>query len=531
MGRCVKCGQKFSGPEKECPGCGVALNNENIVQEKTGHSRQYIHEKPAERITGKKINPLAAAVVAIILFAVAVYYLPKYGDYRKIRQAVEDYNSYIGSMDGRGLMEMASAKAGLEMEKSGGLTAERLELLKAMHPPDSAIRGVKLAQERASVLLGSSVEGFGGAAGILKLVRENGVWKIEKIDWKMTIGGAESYGGIREIVLHGILPAPPLKKIPAQIMAETDFYAAVSTAVYSVRPEKPEMITEFTEFENPLLEFSRDGSKLLAAGYGNYRAGIFNTEGWSAMKNITMNNRPVSAAVLQDSFVISDAYGGFTTVRTMPGEGGPSRSSPDGSIQLHITAARNSKYIAAYTFNKKLSFYSVEKMEPVSVNKTFMPPVTCGAFLPGGNFFFAGTNSTRFMIWNLEDGRGKTYNISKVSGNSAITSLSFSPDGKYFVTTHTDSSVVLFDTETQKELKNFYVNDKGAMCSAFSPDGRFFATGHDGGWVYFWSIPEAAKLAAHKLHDGIIMDMKFMPGKPYLATAAYDHKIRVWDMH
>jgi WD40 repeat protein len=351
---------------------------------------------------------------------------------------------------------------------------------------------------------------------------------VEKVDWKIELG-AGVFNPAGSLRLAGLMPAAPVKKLPVNLIDEGAWPGA-GTAEYTVKPQPPEMALEITGLENPVMEFSPDGRHMLAAGYGNYTVRLYETAGWSVVKEFKASNRPVSIAAFDGYFVMSDAYGGFTTVKTLSFGGEPERVSVDGSVQPKVYASSNGKFLASVTFDKKFAVFDMINRQTTAQNTMLMPRITCGAFWPAGPYFFAGTDGPWFVIWDLaKGGFGRSYHISKVT-KCQVTSISFSPDGKYFVTTHNDSSIVFFETATQKELRNWYVRDKGTMASAYSPDGRFFATSNGRGWVYFWSAPDCRQLAAFELHKDMVLSLKFMPGEPVMATAGNDHAIRLWNM-
>lgn len=477
----------------------------------------------------KKFNPALILFFLAALAAAGVYFGPQYRDYLDAREAVIGYMIAVRDMDGKTMKELSSRKALEEMEKAGGLTKEKLALIKAFHPPSGRLLDIKITGNKAAAILTADAEEFKSASGIVKMIRENNEWKVEKVDWKIQLGAGGAYNSAKSIRMAGFIPAPPVKKIKEELYSEQDFFVPSYDVKYRIGASKPAMLNEIDGLDNPVMEFSPDGTKMLAAGYGNYIVKLYETSGWTVLKEFKMQHRPVSVAAFLDFFIISDAYGGFTRVNTLFGSGEPSRVTTDGSTQPHIYASQNLKYLASVSFGKKFSVYDAKTLEPVSVNTLFMPPLYSGAFWPNGPYFFCGMDSQWFMIWDLAAGKGRSYHIPKVT-KSVVTSISFSPDGKYFITTHNDSSIVLFETETQKMLRNYYVRDKGAMASAFSPDGKFYATSNGQGWMYFWSCPEAQQLAAFQMHDDMILSVKFIPGKAQMATAGNDHKIRIWDL-
>jgi len=58
--------------------------------------------------------------------------------------------------------------------------------------------------------------------------------------------------------------------------------------------------------------------------------------------------------------------------------------------------------------------------------------------------------------------------------SSAVSSVSFSPDGRYIISRGTtDKNVILWDAATGKEIRTFKIDSIHAPSASFSPDGRF----------------------------------------------------------
>lgn len=535
MPRCVKCGQLLSGEEKECPCCGIVLGGaqDSMIkdQSESAHGKSAFSKvAPEKKQTDRKPNPAGLIMILIIIAGAAYYFFrPDYADFQQARGVAVKYLECIDEMNIQCIKELTCAEERQNYETVAGYGQDIIKMINGLQPPQARITGIEKSGEGLLLSLVSDDAEYAGAAGIMRLVREYDAWKVKKIDWKIRIGNAAVYGGAKTLKLRSFIPAPGVKKLEEALNQDADFLPLFGDMEYRIEGRKPEIAKEFTEFEYPVFVFSPAGNYLLAAGYGNYLAKLFYVSGWNTAAECTMKRRPVSAAYCEDSFVLADAYGNFTAA--IPEGGWKFKDvASGGGTQPKIYGSPNRKYMVSVSFDKKMAVYEAKTFRLVAENTSFMPPLTCGAFWPQGPYFFAGTNTRKFIIWDLGTGGGRTYRVSKVT-ESMVTSVSFSPDGKYFVTTHNDSSIVLFETETQKEIRNYYVRDKSTFCSDFSSDGKYFATGHDKGWVYIWTVPDAKQAGAYKLHDDMVLGIKFVPGANRLATSGNDHKIRIWNFN
>ncbi len=61
--------------------------------------------------------------------------------------------------------------------------------------------------------------------------------------------------------------------------------------------------------------------------------------------------------------------------------------------------------------------------------------------------------------------------------SSGITSVVFSPDGKYLASSSKDNAIKLWSIELQKEVTTLQGHSKSVYSVAFSPDGKYLASG------------------------------------------------------
>ncbi len=110
--------------------------------------------------------------------------------------------------------------------------------------------------------------------------------------------------------------------------------------------------------------------------------------------------------------------------------------------------------------------------------------------------------------------------------------LSFSPDGKTFVSGGGDNTIRLWDVQTG-DIKRFFEGHWGDVNSVvFSPDGKMLASGSDDGTVRLWNVHTGETFATlkgnAKFPEGINA-LAFSPNGTTLASATTD-QIWLWDV-
>ncbi len=172
--------------------------------------------------------------------------------------------------------------------------------------------------------------------------------------------------------------------------------------------------------------------------------------------------------------------------------------------------------------------------------------LTAVAFSPDGALLATASADGTARIWNTAT--GDSLGILKVQAAaiavatfgpkptskayadpSAITGLTFSPDGRRLATAHADGSARLWDVEGLDELLVLPGHRDAVRGLAFSPDGRRFATASADGTARVWDITVGGELYYLAGHSDWVRGVAFSHDGTRLATAGWDRTARVWD--
>ena len=110
----------------------------------------------------------------------------------------------------------------------------------------------------------------------------------------------------------------------------------------------------------------------------------------------------------------------------------------------------------------------------------------------------------------------------------SVSSVSFSPDGKYIATASEDKTARLWDL-TGKLIQEFKGHQDRVNSVSFSPDGKYIATASEDKTARLWDL--AGKLIQEfKGHQDRVNSVSFSPNGKYIATASGDNTARLWDL-
>ena len=156
------------------------------------------------------------------------------------------------------------------------------------------------------------------------------------------------------------------------------------------------------------------------------------------------------------------------------------------------------------------------------------------ASLPGGRVTALELSTDGTHLLSVEaDGRLSLFDLRNGAERilerriDPVASAAISGNGRLVAWSERRGAVVLMDTALPVNEKRFVVK-QGVSALSFSPDATTIAVGGVLGTVTLWDFAtDRARVLAG--HTGTVREVAFSPQNRYLATAAVDHTIRVWD--
>nr|MBW4493596.1 hypothetical protein [Oscillatoria princeps RMCB-10] len=151
--------------------------------------------------------------------------------------------------------------------------------------------------------------------------------------------------------------------------------------------------------------------------------------------------------------------------------------------------------------------------------------VSSASFSPDGKRIVTASDDNTARVW---DSTGKQ--LYELKGHqSAVYSASFSTDGKRILTASWDNTARVWDSTTGKQLYELKGHQSPVYSASFSPDGKRILTASWDNTARVWDSTTGKQLYELKGHQSPVYSASFSPDGKRIVTASNDRTARVWD--
>ncbi|MCO6475016.1 MAG: hypothetical protein J5I94_00275, partial [Phaeodactylibacter sp.] len=204
----------------------------------------------------------------------------------------------------------------------------------------------------------------------------------------------------------------------------------------------------------------------------------------------------------------------------------PKKIIPHGSDILSVSFSPDSEQILTACENYTAYLWATgHSPMPVHTFEKQADLIIRAVFSPDGQHLLTGGRDGALTLWTVS---GDTL-WTRYLHNTQITSLDFSKDGRYFLSSSIGSTeVYLWNKEG--ELVQVFNHPANVTSVAFGPDGQTFLAGcREDATAYYWSI-DSILLSPLKGHTNRINSVAFSPDGNFLLTASMDKTIKLWNL-
>jgi len=152
--------------------------------------------------------------------------------------------------------------------------------------------------------------------------------------------------------------------------------------------------------------------------------------------------------------------------------------------------------------------------------------VTSLDFSPNGKWLATAGHDETIRIWDLETGHQKDC---LVGHTNHVMSVRFSSDGSRLVSASKDATARIWDFQSGKELIQLCGHTAGVSHALFSPDDQQIATSSRDQTARLWNSSTGEEQACLQ-HQNELKTVTFHPTQAIVCTGCDDRIIRFWDL-
>ncbi|KAI1791421.1 WD40 repeat-like protein [Ganoderma leucocontextum] len=116
-----------------------------------------------------------------------------------------------------------------------------------------------------------------------------------------------------------------------------------------------------------------------------------------------------------------------------------------------------------------------------------------------------------------------------VAHTGSVTSLAVSPDSQWVASGSADTTIILWEVETQSVVRKWESHGDIVWHLAFSPDSLRLASSGGEGRIMVWDVDTGEHLATMEGHTETIHTVLWSPDGTKLASGSDDGSVRIWD--
>jgi WD40 repeat protein len=150
-------------------------------------------------------------------------------------------------------------------------------------------------------------------------------------------------------------------------------------------------------------------------------------------------------------------------------------------------------------------------------------------FSPDGKTILTSASTTdgKARLWDIATGQLRREYQSELG---EMSSIDFSPDGKYILADGGSNIVHVWETQTGEELTQLIGHTDVIFTAVFSTDGKTIATASADGSARLWDVQTGQEIRRFIGHTAEVESVSFSPDGKFLLTGSADGTARLWDV-
>lgn len=204
--------------------------------------------------------------------------------------------------------------------------------------------------------------------------------------------------------------------------------------------------------------------------------------------------------------------------------------SPDGKTILSGSADKTMKLFdikdgySTLTADKNGNLVAAEK--GIKTYSNHRKIVTSVCFSPNGKFILSGSDDGTIVLMKTSSGSIEhTFTILY----NEIKSVFFSPDGNSIIAGGSKGIIKIWDVKSGKERRSFTGATGSITSLCFSPSAKYILSGSSDNTIILWDVSVGERIKTVKVHSGSVNSVAFSPDERFFCSGSDDRSIIIWE--
>ncbi|HWN94080.1 MAG TPA: serine/threonine-protein kinase, partial [Methylomirabilota bacterium] len=154
--------------------------------------------------------------------------------------------------------------------------------------------------------------------------------------------------------------------------------------------------------------------------------------------------------------------------------------------------------------------------------------------LPNARGIMASDDNRRARIWTIDAGDGPSFDSEHIKTGGKLIDFCSSPDGTLVATASALTSgggytIQIWDTSTGRRITRFPAHASFITSVAFSPGGRYLASTSEDQTTCIWDTETWRQTTVLKGHNKIVNTAAFLPDERTVITGGVDGTVKTWN--
>lgn len=146
------------------------------------------------------------------------------------------------------------------------------------------------------------------------------------------------------------------------------------------------------------------------------------------------------------------------------------------------------------------------------------------AFSPDGKYVATGSDDV--LLWDA----ATMTKLARFEYEAVVWNVSFSPDGRWLVSTHGDGAIVIWNVKDRKRVANLNGQAAAVRGVAWSPDGKQIASASEDESVIIWNAESLRKQVVLLGPASRLTGVAFSQDGEQVGSSGFNHELTTWDL-